>query len=104
MKRSYNKLVRDGIPEIIRNNGGRCTTRTLDKEEHKKELIVKLYEEIEEFNEAWDEITLADILEVIHAIADVSEYEMMHIDYLRINKKEKRGGFEGKTFLMDIED
>ena len=104
MKRNYNKLVRDRIPDIIRNNGGQCTTRKLDVEEYKKELVNKLYEEIEEFNEAWDEIKLADILEVLHAIADVKDYEMMHIDYLRMKKKEKRGGFEGRILLMDIEE
>jgi predicted house-cleaning noncanonical NTP pyrophosphatase (MazG superfamily) len=104
MKRNYNKLVRDGIPQIIRDNGAQCTTRKLDEEEYKEELINKLYEEIEEFNEEWNEEKLADILEVLHSIADVKNYEMMHIDYLRMNKKEKRGGFEGRILLVDIEE
>lgn len=104
MKRDYNKLVRDKIPEIIQENGGKCTTKTLNENEYKRELINKLYEEIEEFHENWEEEKLADILEVLHAIANVKEYEMMHIDYIRMNKKEKRGGFEGRTLLIDIEE
>lgn len=104
MKTKYNKLVRDKIPQIIQNNGGKCSVRKLDEEEYKNELITKLYEEIEEFNEEWDEEKLADILEVLHAIANIKEYEMMHIDYIRMNKKEKRGGFEGRVLLVDIEE
>ena len=96
MKRSYNKLVRDKIPQIIRDNGGKCTLRILDEDEYKRELINKLYEEIEEFEDRWEEEKLADILEVLHAIANVMEYEMMHIDYLRMNKKEERGGSKEK--------
>ncbi|HHT49969.1 MAG TPA: nucleoside triphosphate pyrophosphohydrolase [Eubacteriaceae bacterium] len=103
-KRRYNKLVRDKIPQIIRDNGGKCTTRILEEEEYKVELINKLYEEIQEFNDQWSEEKLADILEVLHGIAAVKDYEMMHIDYIRMNKREKRGGFEGRVLLVDIED
>ncbi len=103
-KRRYNKLVRDGIPQIIRDNGGKCTSRILEEEEYKEELINKLYEEIQEFKAGWSEEKLADILEVLHAIADIKEYEMMHIDYIRMNKKERRGGFEGRVLLVDIEE
>lgn len=104
MKTNYNKLVRDGIPDIIRESGRKCTTRVLNDEEYKKELMNKLYEEIEEFNETKKEEELADILEVLNAIADMMDYEMMHLDYLRMKKKEKRGGFEKRIMLLDVEE
>ena len=45
---SYEKLVRDKIPEIIRSNGEEPETRILSDEEYKKELEKKLLEEYQE--------------------------------------------------------
>ena len=45
MEKVYNKLVRDKIPEIIKNNNGKPITRILDDNEYKQELEKKLYEE-----------------------------------------------------------
>jgi len=51
MKRvTYNKLVRDRIPEIIAAAGSRPKTRVLDEAEYISELRRKLVEEVEEFN------------------------------------------------------
>ena len=49
MEKVYNKLVRDNIPEIIKeNNDGEAITRILSDEEYKKALEDKLYEEYQE--------------------------------------------------------
>ncbi|MGN1000398.1 MAG: hypothetical protein ACI4OG_00480 [Bacilli bacterium] len=48
MKRIYNKLVRDRIPTIIRENGETPIIKALDKYEYKEELEKKLYEEYKE--------------------------------------------------------
>ena len=45
---SYNKLVRDKIPDIIRSNGEEPITRVLSEEEYKIELEKKLQEELNE--------------------------------------------------------
>jgi predicted house-cleaning noncanonical NTP pyrophosphatase (MazG superfamily) len=69
------KLVRDKIPHIITSSGKECRTRILDPEEYKQELRTKLSEESEEYmsagsdQEALEE--LADMLEVIRALAEV---------------------------------
>ena len=44
MEKTYNKLVRDNIPNIIKNNGEDPITRILTNEEYKQELEKKLYE------------------------------------------------------------
>ena len=49
---SYNKLVRDKIPEIIKNNNETPITRILSDEEYKIELEKKLYEEYQEVLES----------------------------------------------------
>ena len=48
MERTYNKLIRDNIPEIIISNQEQPVTRILNDEEYKKALEDKLHEEYEE--------------------------------------------------------
>ena len=48
MERIYNKLVRDNIPNIIKEKGEEPITRILSDEEYKKELEKKLNEEYQE--------------------------------------------------------
>ena len=48
MKKKYNKLVRDKIPEIIERNNETPHVRILNNEEFKIELEKKLYEEYKE--------------------------------------------------------
>ena len=48
MEKVFNKLVRDKIPEIIKNNNEEPITRILNDEEYKIELEKKL---LEEYNE-----------------------------------------------------
>ncbi len=45
MRRTYNKLVRDRIPEIIESQGGSCQCRVLAKDEYMQALKAKLVEE-----------------------------------------------------------
>ena len=44
--RSYNKLVRDNIPNIISENGEKPITRVLTDEEYIRELNIKIEEEV----------------------------------------------------------
>lgn len=46
---TYNKLVRDNVPDIIRANGGTCKTKTVKGEELRTALREKLCEEVAEF-------------------------------------------------------
>lgn len=104
----YNKLVRDRIPQVILATGKECRTRILDEEEYKEELIIKFKEESEEYfsargsKESLEE--LADLLEVIRALAAVHGATWEQLEALREQKAQARGGFQDRVYLIDVDD
>lgn len=106
MEKVYNKLVRDKIPEIIKeNNDGEAITRILEYDEYKKALEDKLYEEYQEVLESSDKDRieeLADMLEVMISLAKIENSSLEEIIEIMNNKKSKRGGFEKKIFLEKV--
>lgn len=103
----YNKLVRDRIPEIMEEHGKKYEIRTLDQEEYIKMLHQKLYEELREFDAASEEnklLELVDMIEVIYALVESKGYRIDYFESLRIAKKDKRGGFKEKLFLISGEE
>ena|SRR5260370_12071141 len=99
----YNKLVRDKIPEIIRAKGERSVTRILADDEYLREFIKKLDEEAAEFKAENNIEELADIQEVILALADVIA-SRTKLEKVRLNKAESRGIFRQKIFLEGVEN
>lgn len=105
---TYNKLVRDRIPEIITKQGLTLNTRILDSDEYLTELRTKLQEETNEFltaessSEAIEE--LADMLEVIHALAERHGASVQELERIRAEKADKRGGFKDRIYLIGVED
>lgn len=105
---TYNKLVRDYIPEIIHKSGKKCTVRTLDNNEYIIELKKKIYEELEEYmkadnkEEALEE--LADVLEIIHALSEYHGSSIETVEEIRSKKAVERGGFKKKVFLVEVSD
>jgi predicted house-cleaning noncanonical NTP pyrophosphatase (MazG superfamily) len=104
MTKVYNKLVRDKIPAIIAADGKKLRSRILNDEEHLQALIKKLSEELKEFEEALSVEELADLQEIIHAIADAIGTNKQELEKVREEKAEKRGGFNQKIFLESVED
>ena len=105
MERTYNKLVRDNIPDIIIAKGETPVTRILEDEEYKKSLEVKLFEEYEEVlsSEGEDRCEeLADLMEVIRSLAKLENKTLEDIIALADEKREKRGGFDGKVYLEKV--
>lgn len=102
-ERVFNKLVRDKIPEKIKNNGEVPYTRVLSDEEFRIELEKKLFEECNEVLKAvsLDERVeeLADVLEVLCAIGALEGKDLDSIISVMKSKREKRGGFSQKIFL-----
>ena len=62
MIKTYNKLVRDRIPEIIEASGAKCKTRVLSDEEYIKMVDAKLDEELAEYHADQNIEELADLL------------------------------------------
>lgn len=101
----YNKLVRDNIPEIIRNNGEEPIVEVLDNERYKLELENKLLEECNEVlaSSSDDRLEeLADLMEVIASLANLENKSLDDINLIREDKKSKRGGFQKRILLKDV--
>ena len=101
---SYGKLVRNKIIDIIFTNGEKPIYHTLSDEEYLKELHKKLLEEANEFIEEDDMEELADLLEIVYAIAKHKNINMDEVEKVRLKKREKRGGFEDKIYLEAVEN
>ena len=95
----YNKLVRDKIPEIIKNKGQEVIFHIANKEEYKVKLYEKLKEKIEEFLKEPNSEELADVLEVMRAICTDLGISFEELDKIRREKVKKRGGFDNKIIL-----
>lgn len=105
-EKTFNKLVRDKIPEIIQNQGNVPTFRILDQNSYIKYLDLKLSEECKEVEEAitTDSKTeeLADVLEVIKSIAMAIDVPFEKVEEECEIKRKKRGGFEKRIFLEKV--
>ena len=103
----YNKLVRDRIPEIINNNGEEPIFRILDEPEYKIELEKKL---LEEYNEVINSSgknrieELADMLEVISALAALEGESLNNVIEVAKQKTLKRGAFNDKIYLEGVKE
>ncbi|MDI9927408.1 nucleoside triphosphate pyrophosphohydrolase [Rhodococcus sp. IEGM 1341] len=96
------KLVRDLIPSIIEASGRVPLFRTLDPVDYGKALIDKLFEEAREFRDAPPECRpeeLADVLEVVRALAEHLGLTDAALDALAADKRSRRGGFQQRIWL-----
>lgn len=103
----YNKLVRDNIPAVINETGSTCEIEVLDETVYFEKLNEKLKEELEEFYFARPEEVvgeLADVIEVLYAIAESKGISVEDIEKVRKEKKEDRGGFKERIFLKTVRE
>lgn len=98
----YNKLVRDKIPEIIIADGKNVIAETLSHGDYIKMLDEKLNEEVLEYQESKDVEELADMLEVIYAIAKSKGVLIEELEEIRKNKVDKCGEFDKKILLKEV--
>jgi len=103
MKIEYNKLVRDKIPEIIKATGKSCKIRILKQNEYTEMLKKKLEEECNEYLESGETEEIADILEVLRALAVNSKATWDEIEVMRQEKVEKRGDFTSRVLLKWVD-
>ena len=100
----YNKLIRDKIPEKIKNKGSKLKTRVLGKKEFCYELLKKVGEEanslpdISSRKELLSE--LADVLDVIDEIKKFKNITAKEFSIVRRGNLKKKGGFKKHLFLI----
>lgn len=104
MKKTYYKLVRDRIPEIIEAKGQVCVTEVLSEADYLKMLDAKLDEELAEYHKDQNAEELADLLEVIYAAGAARGYTPEQLEHLRAEKAEARGGFRRRLLLLEVRD
>jgi predicted house-cleaning noncanonical NTP pyrophosphatase (MazG superfamily) len=60
-----------------------------------------LEEEVAEYLESTESEELADILEVVYALAKLSGITKTQLERLRLKKLAEKGGFKDKIFLIE---
>lgn len=106
MNKKYNKLVRDYIADIISANGEKPIIRKLEDEEYRKELELKLFEECREVIESSGHNRLeelADVYEIMKALAKLENSTIEEVVLIAKEKSEKRGAFEERIYLESVE-
>ncbi len=108
-KKTYNKLVRDNIPAIIRASGGRPKVRILESDEELfQAALAKVVEEAKELQQAKTkedlENELADLREIIDLVMKMKKLSGVTISRARIRRGISRGRFKSRTFLISVEE
>lgn len=97
------KLVRNKIPEIIKESGRKCSYTVASKEEMKALLFEKLREESLEFIENPCVQEAADIYEVFLAILNHWEIDFSSVINHSYYKRDDRGSFSSRFVLESVE-
>ena len=97
--KTYDKLVRDLIPEIIETSGKTATIEVVNNEVAFDYLLKKLDEEVSEFKTDQNLEELADVMEVLFGLAHKLGYSDQDLLTKRQEKKQARGGFEKNIIL-----
>ena len=100
--KTYHKLVRDRIPEIIEADGKTCGYETLSDEAYIRLLDQKLNEELAEYQESKSLEELADLLEVMQAVVRARGWTLDELEQVRADKAAERGGFAKKVLLKEV--
>ncbi len=102
---TYNKLVRDKIPENIDSEKGRKSKyKILNDDEFLKELNKKVIEEANEFAEENSIEELGDLMEVINTIMKIKGYKMDDVNIAMKKKVDKKGSFNNRIYLEYVDE
>ena len=106
-RRSFDKLVRDDMPAQIADRGEVVVHSRLKRSEMRHALAAKLLEEAQELLAATDpddvKSELADLLEVVRALADVTGVAWPEVETAATDKRARRGGFGAGAVLVGTE-
>lgn len=105
-RQTYNKLVRDRIPEIIQDEGRICGTDTMLDQAFAQALRDKLVEEAQEVRAAAPDNLLteiADLYEVIDTLLNLHQIDADSVIAEQKQRRIERGGFERRLRLLWVE-
>lgn len=100
----HDKLVRDRIPEIVREDGKRPVTTTVEGQAYQRRLIAKLEEEVAEYRDSRHPRELVDVLEVVHALRTYHGLDADELAGRREAKAERNGRFDEGIVLDRVEE
>ena len=107
MRFRVQKLIRDRLPAIMRAQGLQVFDRRLNDAEFIAALKDTLVEEAQEVGAATGRADLidelADVMEVIAALAEASGVTPGEIEARRRAKRAERGGFDERVFNAAVE-
>ena len=100
----YNKLIRDKIPQIIKQSGKQAILKQVSGQEYLDLLNAKLGEELQEYLDSESVEELADLVEVVYAILEHKNVSLQEFEVIRKQKVKERGAFEEKLLLIEVND
>lgn len=103
MWKRHDKLVRDKVPQLIRESGGACATTTMESQDYIGALGAKLVEEAQEAaGQTGDALIgeLADLYEVIDSLLATHGISTETVLDAQRQKRAERGGFGERICLL----
>jgi predicted house-cleaning noncanonical NTP pyrophosphatase (MazG superfamily) len=94
------KLVRDRIPEIIRQDGRTPIIETASPEDYGRYVRAKLEEELEEYLSSGDVAEVADLVEVCFITAALHGVGQDALLAIARDKRQQRGAFTKRLVWM----
>lgn len=101
---SYDKAIRDKIPDIIQGTGKTAKVVTADRESFTRYLEDKLSEELEEYKKEGNVEELADLVEVIYGLLELKGVCIEEFEKIRVKKAQERGTFSKRLILKEVVD
>jgi predicted house-cleaning noncanonical NTP pyrophosphatase (MazG superfamily) len=104
-KKLSDKLVRDKIPEILREKGIKFNYATAEGKHYLTRLLKKkISEEVNEYLESGEIEELVDIVEVVYKILRYNGISVEDFEVMRKYKNIKKGSFNDNIVLVSLED
>ena len=102
-KKVYNRLVRDKIVGALEADGKIAKSKVLNNQQYLEELVKNLVDESNELSKDRSVARLADIQELVLAIAGALDIEPSDLASTMANKAVEQGAFKKRIYLESVE-